>query len=84
MAGLTSGLHLKNALLCQRAPLHSERMLTDVYINMMMLLYRTMSKTFKVMWGPGDDINSKQAFKMSDVSPGETQMCRQRDDGESR
>lgn len=75
VAGLTSGLHLKNALLCQKAPLHSERMLTDVYINMMMLFYRTMSKTFKVMWGPGGDTNSKQAFRISDVSAGETQTC---------
>lgn len=34
-----------------------------------------MSKTFKVMWRPEDDTDSKQAFRASDVSAGERQMC---------
>lgn len=41
---------------------------------MTMLLCGAASKTFKVMPGPGDDANPKQAFRTSDVSPGESQM----------
>lgn len=48
VVALTSGLHLKSALLCQRAPPpHPERMLTDVYINMMMLFVQNNVQNFQ-------------------------------------
>ena len=40
----------------------------DMDINMLMLLYRTLLKTFKVIWRPGVDTNSKQDLKVIDSS----------------
>lgn len=40
----------------------------DMYINMLVLLYRTLLKTFKVIWSPVADTNSKQDFRVFDGS----------------
>lgn len=40
----------------------------DMYINMLVLLYRTLLKTFKVIWNPVVDTNSKQDLRVFDGS----------------
>lgn len=44
----------------------------DMYINMPVLLYRTLLRTFKVIWRPAVDTNSKQDLRVLDGSPGKT------------
>lgn len=42
----------------------------DMYINVLVLLYRTLLKTFKVIWRPVVDTNSKHDLGVFDGSPG--------------
>lgn len=47
VVGLTSGLHLKDAPLCQGAPPHPERTLTDACINTVMVFVRNNVQNFQ-------------------------------------
>lgn len=69
---LTSVLNIKTVLQPNQPIALWMNVDKDMFINMMVLLNRTLPKTFKVIWRPVVDTKSKQALRKFDGSPGKT------------